>query len=469
MTYAATLTHEEIHGAEAIEVPVVHLNISKILSGTVTVPDLPHLEATGQYKLLITALRTFVRDDKRIFTDPWVKSWCAKRWRNFFIVEAAKDSRAITWATYGNWIQNAVGFGDTRCPEQKVAERFLKGTGPEEWIWAVQGEKNIWSEQAMSLRGGVAPLPPVQMPESVAKETGCMFCPGLLNGLVPVRAFDEGFPALERDHNLSVLRVDAHPLRGCHDNMVDYTNAFKHGIGLSASCTPHISPEHASLKKFCISYSKGTPDLLTFLTEHPSYAESITSLFVWAGAVYGSYIADSAASLVTKLPVDHSMGALIRAVDLLCPVVDLRRIGPLSRINDIRATDAVKSLMTAERTQFMKEHGEKFTSKGGWDKPIFCVTGSTVPEDVPYFQAPAARQLRMYDNNNDMQLTTRQSIVESDMAIHLGIVNANHWDMSFSEFPMMLKVGSSKFKHPFPKTAAVTAMFYLVAELGLCD
>lgn len=40
------------------------------------------------------------------------------------------------------------------------------------------------------------------------------------------------------------------------------------------------------------------------------------------------------------------------------------------------------------------------------------------------------RQLSKYDLN-DSQLTTQQSSLNSDMAIHLGIVNANHWDMAY--------------------------------------
>ncbi|KAI9013337.1 hypothetical protein BC832DRAFT_549415 [Gaertneriomyces semiglobifer] len=463
------------------DIEVIHVNVMpdsykdhvpRKFSGEITVQDLPFLEQRGEYELLITSLRNLVQADRRIFTHPFVKHWCARRWRNFFIAEAAKDETAVRVATFGNWLHNAVGLGDTRSPQQKVAERFLKcshgiGTGPDEWIYAV-GDGTEWSEEAQRLRHGARALPEPQLPEEFAKKTGLTFCPGLLNGLIPIRAFGESLPYIEDKYGVEVTRVDAHPLRSCRANFVDYLKTFKAGIGLDAIGDHRISPLFTSKNQICIGYSKGTPDLFEFLVEHPEYKSKINAIFSYGGAIYGSYIADPVHKMFQSLPVS-GMPAILKLVDLLCPIIDLRKLRALSRVSDIKITDALQDLTTTSRVKFMNQHKEEFTTAKGWDIPVFCVSGSTVVDEVPYFHSTLTRLVSKYDNNNDMQLTTQQAVLDSDMSIHLGVVNANHWDMAFSEFPTVLKAGSFKFKHLFPKRASAVAMFLLSAELGLVD
>eukprot|EP00965_Chrysotila_dentata_P216919 6189657-Pleurochrysis_carterae.AAC.2 len=73
---------------------------------------------------------------------------------------------------------------------------------------------------------------------------------------------------------------------------------------------------------------------------------------------------------------------------------------------------------------------------------------------------------RRYDGNNDMQLTQECAKLEVPLAMHLGMLNANHWDMTYGSFPAAMALGSRKLNHQFPKRAALNAMIALAHELG---
>ncbi|KAI9105540.1 hypothetical protein DFS34DRAFT_16342 [Phlyctochytrium arcticum] len=619
---------------------------------------LPQLESIGDFETLIRSLRNHVQSDPRgTFADPWVKHWCARRFRNLLIREAARDARAVSVAT----IKAEDGTNiDGRCAEHKVSERFLKGSGPVEWMWAVEegparehevsDDRLLARREAQRLRDGYPPLPPVVFPDgtelreqnivaaattsahdgqvgptssvSVAnmkqeaikaanaatakarqaaqrqldvvdvaarKRMGALigrfksrsssgelslspsslsgetitqsftstsmnanqdaiqfdeiatsltamtgpsslsrhsrtradaslprvtitFCPGLLNGLIPVRAFAPAFSLLSARLSPippSILRVDAHPLRSSTQNIPDYVTAFDQGRGLDAEGNPVINPDHAKSKTMCLTYSKGSPDLLEFLCARPDAADRVAALVVWAGAVYGSFAADGAYTMAKKLmpeaaekalqdelsqnsavrdsqlsttptppsvnsptdglPSSSDSGALGKTLlPLLCPL-PLRPLATFPRTDQSRPLAALASVTTAVRGDFMSSPPLR-SLLARTTFPIFCVTGSTSKEDVPYFQTRAYKDLLQYGPNNDMQLVTEQSLVApeaSPLTIHLAIVNANHWDMAFEAFPSGMRAGSKCFEHLFPSAAGLAAMVGLVGELGL--
>jgi len=63
------------------------------------VNELQKYEKRGEYTTLIRRLRELVSEDVHILSHTWVKLWVGKRWRNFFIVEACKEVKAVKVAS----------------------------------------------------------------------------------------------------------------------------------------------------------------------------------------------------------------------------------------------------------------------------------------------------------------------------------------------------------------------------------
>ena len=128
------------------------------------------LNNESQFSAALNKVLAKIQKNKRAFTDPEVKAFCAKRFRNIFINEAIEDPIAMKAAT-----EKPLFGKDNRPAKQKAYERFLRNDGPAEW--------NIDYPQART---------------PVLKNTTLLFCPGLLTGLLPVMAFQEAFPAIEK-------------------------------------------------------------------------------------------------------------------------------------------------------------------------------------------------------------------------------------------------------------------------------
>ena len=220
----------------------------------------------ADYSKVIEKVRAIVTENKRNFKKHEVKEWCAKRWRNIFITEAIKFPEAVEAANHKKL------FGkDTRSDKQKIASRFLRDEGPNEW--------NI-------------EMPEVEMGE--IKNTTLLFCPGFLSGLFPVMAFQDAFPYVQKEYKMRVLQSDSHPMRGCEANMSDLLNAIEKGLGLDAN--EHLIQEKNVVPPkdiMVLAYSKGMPDLLYLLSKRPDLKKRIRCIFNWAGVPGGSYLADT--------------------------------------------------------------------------------------------------------------------------------------------------------------------------------
>ena len=141
---------------------------------------------------------------------------------------------------------------DSRPAEQRVAERYLKGSGPREWADACVGS----SMPRASLPVGYGP------PSSCS--TMLLFCPGLINGLLPVRAFNPAMANIEAVTGIRVLRAPLHPLRGAVANVEDVLKALEKGEGLHADLSPSKPAEPPPLPErvVVVCYSKGMTDFL---------------------------------------------------------------------------------------------------------------------------------------------------------------------------------------------------------------
>jgi len=442
------------------------------------VNELQKLEKKGDYINLIYRLRELIAQDIHILSHSWVKKWVARRWRNFFIMEACREPKAIKVATR----KEKIGFvnvkaDDFRPVPQRIAEYFFKGEGQNEWIYADVPLNGFTGEYdpnivAPVFKKNVKKLPIPQIPPYY-QNTDLVFCPGLFNGLLPVRAFEEVFPVLQTEfQGLNVYRVDSHPLRGCEENMADFDRLFTGGIGRDAVGNVKTDA-HLKDNIIAIGYSKGMPDLMTYMAHHPERTKNIKAIFSYAGAVGGSYLADNINNVVDSVVDEGKADKYFdKILTTMCPVVDMEKLSEklgsnYSRLDEMESSpsSAINSLTTEYRAKFIRDNKQYFESEAWNNIPIFSITGSVTPKDVPYFQESSTRTLEKYDKNNDMQLITEQAQFPCDMNIHLAYVNAHHWDLAFQPFPK--KFLSSKLKHPFPKLASANAMWLLCAELGL--
>ena len=397
--------------------------------------ELCALRREKKYDEVILRVRDFVREDRVAAMADWqVKAWCAERWKNLFITEAVKDQRALKSAKKLKAVLNK-----NKPDKQWIAERYLRESGREAWKYEMPA-------------GHFAGL----------ENTTFIFCPGLLNGLLPVRAFQQALPEIEREYGCKIIRADLHPLAGCDSNAENLAKAIESGVGLSAD-RELIDADSAKPPGdvFLLGYSKGMADILTLLVDRPDLAKRIRCVFSWAGAVGGSYIGDDAAKALKN--VDDKPELLDKLITSMAPFAKLPEIVD-RRKHETEIKNALLHLTTQYRETFMQRHEEAINALG---VPIFNLTGSTSPMEVPSFQMQGALKLGKYDGNNDMQLTQDQAKVKMPMATDLAMLHGHHWDLSYDRFPKSIRMSSPNLDHPFPKKAALLASFQLAHELGL--
>lgn len=402
--------------------------------------DWKALEKSGNYLELISKIRDAIKEDVRVLEDPYVKSWLGKRWRNIFIHEASLDENAVTVAT-----KKKIFGTDERLPKEKVAFRFLRGEGPDEW-------KNEF--------------PLVENPK--IKEDTLVFCPGLLSGLLPVMAFKDEFPLIKEKFNIRILQSDSHPMRSCEANMADLLAAIEKGMGLDEN-TEIISEEKAvPPQKFIIlTYSKGAADVLFLLSKRPELAGRIKAIFNWAGAPGGSYLANDIYDSIKDMKIELNVSVdlkeeYVNMLKLISPMVTIPK--QMRRLHEYDIQGALLDLTTEKRAEFLEEN---LTKIDALNIPIFNITGSTTVMEAPYFQIQGVMKLNKFDANNDMQVTQRHSKITIPMATDLAMLHGHHWDLSYGPFPENMRFGSPHLDHPFPRLAALSAIVKFSNELGL--
>jgi hypothetical protein len=402
-----------------------------------TFDDLKDLERRGDYLGLIRLVREKIADSKRALTEPSVKAWLGRRWRNLFLQEAVNDAAALEVAR-----KKKVIGKDKRPAAQKIAERFLRGAGIDEWRHE---------------------MPEAQFSE--IRNVTFLFAPGLLNGMLPVRAFQTPLPALVAKTGWNVLRADTHPFRSCDANTEDLLQALDTGRGLNAKGELIESSAESKPKDvFVLGYSKGVPDTLTLLAKYPELKGRIRCVFSWAGAAGGSHLADDIVESVKNLELDKLPNAIDMVLNLFAPNMRVR--GTLRRMDEYDIKGAALNLTTHFRRAFLDEHAAAIDAL---DIPMFNLMGNTSLLEVPYFQMQGFNTIAKYDANNDMQVTLDQARIPIPMATDLAVLRGHHWDLSYDPFPKSQRFGSPNLSHPFPREAALTAIFKFAAELGLID
>jgi hypothetical protein len=397
-------------------------------------PELAALEARADVVELIGQVRAaVVADPAAALADPVVQEWLARRWTALVVQRAALDEQAVAIARR---------HARRRDPLEAVAQRFV--------IPALSGAP--WREQPAWER----------RPRSA---TTVVLCPGLLGALMPMMAFSTTGPLVEREFGVRVIVADSHPAATCSANARDVLRAVTRGEGFAIDGTELRAGAVTPGDVVLVGYSKGTPDALTMIAEHPEVAGRVKAMVSWAGAAGGSYLADTAAPLVADMDVDDFLsGAGGRVLRRFLPATALDRI--TRREDEFDVPGAIGDLRTGVRRRFLDEHGPLLDDLG---VPFLSVAGAVSVRDVPYFQALAAMQLARRERLNDMQVTESHTRVPAAASSHLGTLRAHHWDMAYDAFPEQLRMRSRRLDHPLPRTAALGATLALLAEIGLID
>lgn len=404
------------------------------------------MEERGDWDGLIARLRDMVAEDRRTLADPIVKQWLGRRWRNLFIAEAVKDPAALEVASRPIGllpVKRPSVLPDKASPQQRIAERYLKGDTVSDWR---------------------TELPPARMP--AVTRTTMVIAPGLLTGLLNEFAFAflHEAPAVSDEFGWPIIRADLHPFRGCEPNHDDLLATLDRGEGFDAAMAPIAEPTPPD-KVILVGYSKGAPDVLSFLAAYPEYADRVVAFFSWAGANGGSYTADGIYATIKDLDLAAATGRMREVLSLLNPGVVTD--GMLRRLDEYDVVGAFESLTTTTRLAFLRQHSATLDALG---IPMFTVSGATTPLEVPNFQLSDTLSLQKYDANNDMQLLQTQARLDTiPLSTHLAVLHGHHWDIAYPPFPRAMQLLSPNLDHPFPKRAALVAMWQLAGELGLTE
>jgi hypothetical protein len=384
----------------------------------------------GDLSTLMSAVRARAAADKRVFADPAVKAWCVRRWRYLFLSEAVKDETALDFASR---------IFDKRPARQRIAEQYL------------QEGANTWrDEQPESDVNGIA-------------STTLLICPGLVNGLLPERDFRDDLLRLEQRFGMRTLRSDSHPIRGCEANVADIMRALDEGKGRDA--TAKLFPDAAARipgEVLVLGYSKGAPDFLTTLVKRPEVKSRVKAFFTWAGAIGGSQIADDLALKLEAMGLGRNVAKLRPKLKGFVHSFMSASADARLRLDEIDALGAVRDLTTAVRQVFLVEHSLTLDQLA---IPMFTFRGVTRLGDVPLSQRGGFKLLDKIEPQSDMQVAGSRSKLPIPMATELAVFRAHHWDMAHPAFRKRRWFNNTY--HPFPRTAALTAMVQLAAELGL--
>jgi len=400
-------------------------------------------EEAKEYLGVIQGVRELLSHNPEAFKDPWIKGWIARRWRDLFLQEAVKDKAAVEYASKPPLLAPVPlpGFLKSSNPRQAIAERFLKDAPASEWR---------------------ATLPAAQ--HGSIENTTLVLCGGLLTGLLHTEA--HSFPVeaerLYKERGWRTLRADVHPMRSCEANEADIEAAFR-GEGLDALMRPIEEPVPPK-DVFLLDYSKGSPDILSFLLHHPEYHDRVKGVFTWGGAVGGSYTADGVYEQIKNLPTEGSFEYVSTLLAVISGTM-LSKVG-LRRLDEYDIKGAMNDLRTEVREEFNRKHAEFFDDLG---IPFFALTGATTPLEVPSVQFMDAIRLSSFDANNDMQLTQKQALLPIGMNTHIAMAHAHHWDIAYAAFPIAMRLAIPNLEHRWPRYAALVANWELLAELGLID
>lgn len=406
--------------------------------------SLPRAQEHGDYDVVIAGVRDAMSTNPAAaMADPFIRDWIGRRFRNIFIDEASASAEVVAKAQKPaplSWV-------DRRDDRQKIADRFFRTIDAGE----------VHTEMPAAEPGAFS-------------DVSLLICPGLLTGFMPGLAFQQEIPKMTERFGVNILSADSHPVRSCEANVADLTNAMVNGIGnapdlhatLLTSTDDPVPPGDVVM----LGYSKGGPDINTFLVARPDLAHRVKAIISWAGAHGGSYLANDLYTRFKKVPdsemVKHRAANAAELVRRMLPFADVKRID--RRLDEYDVKGALYSLSTGGRDEWNEANTAALDELA---IPTIYFTGATTAREVTYFNLEGELELDKYDVNNDMQLTQAEATPPTRNSVHAAMFHATHWDLSYDPWPWYETAGSRELHEPFPRYAALASILLLLSELGI--
>lgn len=255
-------------------------------------------------------------------------------------------------------------------------------------------------------------------PAELAGRYRLAFVPGLLTGCAGPLAM----PFADTVDTLRAAGFDARILS------IDGRGSTLHNADLIARQLTEAEPD--SRPWIVFGYSKGLPDALEALVQHPQASRGIAAIVSYAGAVGGSRLADDAGSLPAAL-LEHV---------------------PLPGCDTGDGT-ALQALRRDVRHAWWQAHHAALRL------PIYALAATARPDRVSAPLRGTYATLSKTDALNDGQLIAADALVPG--GVLLGYVNADHWAMTMplSRLPIV----GSLFIDDVPRADLVLAAVQVIS------
>jgi hypothetical protein len=182
-----------------------------------------------------------------------------------------------------------------------------------------------------------------------------------------------------------------------------------------------------------VGYSKGTVDILEFLTAFPQDARSVVAVVSVAGAVQGSPLADDA---------DWWYRTFLA--------------GAFADTCDPGDGQVLHSLRPATRQAWFEANTLPP------QVAYFSLAAFTTGDHLSHGLKPAWRSLARHDRRNDGQVVARDAIIPGSTL--LGYVNADHWDVAISLERQMPELSRRDSARVLPRSELLLAALLYVSE-----
>ena len=205
--------------------------------------------------------------------------------------------------------------------------------------------------------------------------------------------------------------------------------------GLIAEYVAGLGPEYDDRPLVLFGYSKGVPDIVAFLAQYPELTPRVAAVVSYAGAVWGSPLADEAD--------EKQLRWLTMIPGAECEKKDSKALETLSPAN--------RDAWFAEHT--LPEHIR-----------YYSVVSFPDPKNISNGLQRFHRQLgELKDARNDSQVVFYDQVIPSSTI--LGFFNADHWAMSVP-IARQHEVSQAIFadQNDFPREIALEAILRFIEE-----
>ena len=196
-----------------------------------------------------------------------------------------------------------------------------------------------------------------------------------------------------------------------------------------------LGPEYDERPLVLVGYSKGLPDIFAFLVQYPELSHRVAAVVSYAGAVWGSPLADEA---------DEKQ---LRWLTLI-PGAECEK----------KDSKALETLSPANRTAWFAEHTLPQHIR------YYSIIAFPDPDNISNGLQYSHKKLgALRDSRNDSQLVFYDQVIPGSTV--LGFFNADHWAMSVP-IARQHEVSQAIFadQNDFPREIALEAILRFIEE-----